>query len=108
VSRGKQTSRFIGFPTTACSEWIGVVLHPFRQASMKAVNLAESAGIYSEIVDSFGLETLQVSVCVRTHLRVCKCSYPKCVHQISQSYLTCLHSYERVTLSTQQNAHEHT
>ena len=29
---------------------------------MKAVNLAESAGIYSEIVDSFGLEALQVSV----------------------------------------------
>jgi len=31
---------------------------------MKAVNLAESAGIYSEIVDSFGLEALQVSFCL--------------------------------------------
>ena len=76
MSRGKQTWRFIGFPATACSELIGVVLRLFRQASMKAVNLAESAGIYSEIVDSFGLEKLQVSICVRTHLRVCKCSYP--------------------------------
>jgi len=29
---------------------------------MKAVNLAESAGIYSEIVESFGIKDIQVSV----------------------------------------------